>query len=74
MAFFADDYRVSRVVAAGHPRDVIERTRQVIDDLPFAFVSPLRTNHYDRFHADLLLAENPAALHHSCKLPKDSGQ
>ena len=52
---------VSRVVAAEAARDVIERPRQVINDLALPFVTPLRAHHDDRLHSvGSLSARRPA--------------
>jgi hypothetical protein len=51
VAVFADDDGVAGVVAAGDARDVIERAREIVDDFTFSFVTPLRADHYDRFHS-----------------------
>src|SRR4029077_15379731 len=56
VAVFADDDGVACVVASGDARDVIERTREIIDSLALAFITPLRANHDDRFHSEILLA------------------
>ncbi len=55
VAVLADDDRVPGIVASGDARDVIKRSRQIIDNLALAFISPLRANHNDRFHSEILL-------------------
>src|SRR5260370_31656960 len=50
-AVFADDYGVPGVVSAGDARDIVKSAGEIIDDLAFAFVAPLRAHHHDRFHA-----------------------
>src|SRR5258708_19299194 len=42
-------------MAPGDARDVIERAGEIINDFAFAFIAPLRTNHHDRFHSQILL-------------------
>jgi hypothetical protein len=44
---FADDDGVPGIVATGNANDVVERAGEVVDDLAFAFVTPLRANDYD---------------------------
>ncbi len=53
VAIAADDDGMAGVVAAGYARDVFERTGEIVDDLAFAFIAPLRAYHYDRVHSDL---------------------
>ncbi len=43
--------RVTRIVASGAARDAIKRSRHIIDDFPLAFIAPLGSDHYDRFHS-----------------------
>src|SRR5437868_4552151 len=50
-AIFADDYRVPGVVSTSDARDIVKSAGEIIDDLAFAFVTPLRADHHDRFHA-----------------------
>src|SRR5258708_30648416 len=42
-------------MAPGDARDVIERAGEIINDFALAFITPLRTNHHDRFHSQILL-------------------
>src|SRR5258705_8210271 len=42
-------------MAPGDSRDVIERAGEIINDFALAFIAPLRTNHHDRFHSQILL-------------------
>jgi len=49
--FFADDDGVPGIVAAGHARDVIKRTGEIVNDFAFTFVTPLRADDDDRFHS-----------------------
>src|SRR6202041_2251103 len=80
VAVFADDDGVAGVVSAGDARDVIERTRKIVDDLAFAFVSPLRADHDDRFHSRASPQSHFIAtsccdlLTWTAKLPRESGQ
>src|SRR5579864_7584830 len=48
---FSNDDGVACVVAASDTRDVIERSSEVVDDLSFALIPPLRAHHHDRFHS-----------------------
>ena len=61
IAVFADDDCMAGIVAAGDARDVIKRARQIVNDLAFAFIAPLRANHYDRFHSETLLEQTAAS-------------
>src|SRR5205823_6092929 len=47
---FPNDDRVSGVVASGNARDVIKRAGQIVDDLAFPLITPLRAHHYNGFH------------------------
>src|SRR6267154_525228 len=53
---FADDDGVAGIVSSGDARDIVESSREIIDDFAFAFVAPLRADHHDRFHAAPSLA------------------
>src|SRR5882762_2257726 len=55
VAVLADDNRVAGVMAPGDASDVIERAGEIINDFALAFIAPLRTNHHDRFHSEILL-------------------
>jgi hypothetical protein len=44
---FANDQRMSRVVASLETNNCLRSIRQKIDDFPFAFVTPLRTEDND---------------------------
>ncbi len=57
---FADDHGVAGIVAAGNARDVVERAGEVVDNLAFAFVAPLRAYDHHRFHSRVLLAHTYA--------------
>ena len=48
----ADDDGVTGVVSASDARDIVERAGQVIHHLALAFVTPLRSYDYHRFHSD----------------------
>src|SRR5580692_10247508 len=60
----ADDHGVTGVVPSGYACDVVERAGEVVDDLAFAFVTPLRAYDHHRFHSDALLDRTcPLTLH-----------
>src|SRR4029077_9350522 len=42
---------MSRIVAARTAGNVVKGSRHVIDDFPFALVTPLRAHYNDRFHS-----------------------
>src|SRR5258708_17283815 len=43
------------VMAPGDGGDVIDRAGEIINDFALAFIVPLRANHHDRFHSEILL-------------------
>ena len=45
------DDGMTGVVAAGATRNVVKRSRHVIDDFAFAFIAPLSAHDYDGFHS-----------------------
>ena len=53
-------YGVAGIVPAGIARRVVEGRSEVIDDLPFSFVAPLRADYRDCFRPRLL--GHPEAL------------
>src|SRR5712692_6600233 len=46
-AILADDDGVAGIVSTGDARDEVESASEIVDDLAFAFVTPLRADHYD---------------------------
>src|SRR5690348_9428884 len=48
---FSDDDGVAGIMASGNTNDVVERAGEIIHNFAFAFVTPLRADHDDRFHA-----------------------
>ena len=50
-AFFSYDDRVPCVVASGNTSDIVKGAGQVVNDLAFALIAPLRANHHHGFHA-----------------------
>src|SRR2546428_4712902 len=59
------DDGVARVVAAGAARNVVKGSRHVVDDFAFAFIAPLRADHYDRFHSCWIPFPEPVFGPHS---------
>src|SRR5204862_7277925 len=50
-AVFSNDDGVPGVVSAGHARNVIDRTGEIVDDFALSFISPLCADHRDGFHS-----------------------
>ena len=57
--FLADDDSVACIVAASDTDNIIKRAGKIIDNLAFAFVTPLRANDDDRFHPLYLSVPTP---------------
>src|SRR5262249_24458398 len=68
--FFADDDGAPGVVAACNSRNVIKRSGEIVYDLAFAFISPLRAHHDHRFHAKASLHTVPFTLRKGMKISK----
>ncbi len=47
---FADNYGVPGIVSTGHAHNVVKRPGKIIHYLALALVTPLRSDHYQRFH------------------------
>ena len=56
---FANDYGMASIVATSYAGDVIETAGQIVDNLTFAFVAPLRADHHNGFHSGFVSSANP---------------